>query len=323
MHSKIYFIENFHGIQYFLSVINPSEDNIVVTTGNKYLEKFLDDILPDQRRTIIPRIPCYRFSILPFLLLVWRIRYSSAISKLKSSEAYYFSKGSNIHFFSVFRSLQNRGCNLHFIDGSGGRFNEELIREGNVLQKVYNAILSICCGQHLARYKCRLWTHFGLRDYPIPEDITLLDWEAIAEKFKISKEKVDNAILIVDGPIQDIPGVDIDKTQYNLIKYFSYNFNKAIHLKPHISYSNHSFLGTSFENNIKILPKHMPAELISLKYDDIYFFSSATCYANNKKNLYTLSKLLVFESKDDENNYWNLYNDYFSNINVNMITCSK
>lgn len=310
-YNKIYFVENFHGIQYFLSIVEPMERNLIVTSGNKHLKCFLDDVLPNQKRIVIPRIPCHRFFIMPFLLVLWRIKYSRIFPMKNQGDAFFFSKGNNLHFFSVFRSLQKKGCNLHFIDGSGGKFNEKLIQEESVLQKIYNSILGMCCGQEIVRYQCRAWTHFGLKNFPVPMQTEPLSWERIADKFGAPKEKEKNAILIVDGPIQDISGVDVAKTQANLLQYFSENVKKEIHLKPHISYERHSFSGTPFEKMIKILPKHIPAELVMLRYDDIYFFSSAACYGEGKATKTSLAKLLAFDDEDAKDAFWKLFSDYY------------
>lgn len=320
---KVYFVENFHGIQYFLSLITPAEENLIITSGNPHLERFLDDILPRQERMIIPRIPCYRFFILPFLLLFWRWRYSRILSEKNPNEAYFFGKGCNLHFFTVFRFFQTRGRSIRFVDGSGGKFKEELILETSILQKAYNKLLSLCCGQQLARYQCWAWNHIGLASFPETEQINLLDWRDIANKFNFSAEKLNNAALLVDGPIQDIPGVDIKKTQTNLVNYFTENVNKDIHLKMHINYDYNSFSGTSIEKNLTLLPRHIPAELIILRYNEIYFFSSASCYGHHDdKKLYSLSKLLVFNLQGAEANYWKLFNDYYSN-NSEVIMVNK
>ncbi len=317
---KIYFVENFHGIQYFLSVVEPTEKNLIITSGNPHLEKFLDDILPGQERMIIPRTPCYRFFVLPFLLFFWRLKYSAILAQKHPCDAYFFGKGVNIHYFAVFNSLQKSGCTLHFIDGSGGKFSEKLIIENSFLQKAYNKVLSLCCGQKLARYKCWAWNHFGLCEFPEPEQINLLDWKAIANKFDFSTEKANNAVLLVDGPIQEIPGVDIQKTQANIVKYFTENIRKEIHLKMHINYDYNSLTGTGLEKKVTLVPRHIPAELIMLRYDEIYFFSSAACYGNNDKKLYSLSKLLIFESAATKTSYWSLFSDYYaSNSDVIMV----
>ena len=225
---KIYFVENFHGIQYFLSIIDPKEKNLIITSGNPHLEKFLDEILPEQERLIIPRIPSYRFFVLPFLLLLWRWKYSKILARKDVHKAYFFSKGNNIHFFAVLAQLQKSKCDIYFIDGSGGKFIETPVDETSLLQKLYNLILGICCGQDLIRYKCWGWIHFGLKHFNNFETVRLLEWEKIAKKFNLPTEKVNNAVLIVDGPIQDIPGVDISKTQKKLVKYFSENLKKLI-----------------------------------------------------------------------------------------------
>ncbi len=309
--NKVYFVENFHGIQYFLSIIDPKEKNIIVTSGNPHLDKFIDEILPEQDRFVIPRIPCYRFFMLPLLLLYWRNRFSSALSRIRPTDAYFFSKGNNIHFFAVFKNLQSYGACFHFIDGSGGKFLEKKIEEKSILQKTYNKILGLCCGQKIARYECRQWKHFGLEKYPSGEKIKLMQWDQIALKFEISTQKAENAVLIVDGPIQDIPGVDVAATRQKLIKYFKDSVNKEINLKPHISYDGNSFSGSSFENEIKILPSHIPAELVMLRYEDIYFFSTAACYGFSKARKHTLSKLLIFNDREKEKSFWKLYEDYY------------
>jgi len=316
--NKIYFVENFHGIQYFLSLINLGEQNLIVTSGNPNIEKFLDEILSGYKRIIIPRIPCYHYFILPILLLYWRFRYSNLFSKRNASDVYFFSKGNNLHFFVVFAKLQKYGYILHYIDGSGGKFIEIPIQETSWLKKLYNWMLSISCGQNLVRYKCWGWIHFGLKQFQ-PESIKLLEWEEIANKFKFLTKKIDNAILFIDAPIQDIPGVDVYKTQNNLMRFISHNITKEIHLKMHTNCEYNSFSGTFVENEVKILPRHIPAEFFILQYSEIYFFASASCYGHKGKKLYSLSNMLVFDTEESKINYWKLFNDYFPEKNIFLV----
>ncbi|HCE45326.1 MAG TPA: hypothetical protein DET40_17440 [Lentisphaeria bacterium] len=328
MNRKIYFLENFYGIQYFLSIYDRSDDNIIVTSGDPVLSKFLKIIDPDAEIHIIPRIPSYSCCLLPFLLVAWRFKYRKYFLQINpGTEIIYFNKGFSIQNFLMHRYLEKKSCKFIFIEVATCKFYEELIVDESIIRKSYLSLLSLCTGVEIARYKARLWPfHYGLVKYPEAKTICLQTWEHLENKFKLDIQKTDfNSILIIDGPITAIPGIDLEKTRQNLTNYFSGNGFDGIelHLKPHMYEGRHSFENTSLISKIIILPNYIPAEFFINKYKKACFFSSAACCTDGKIKLISLSGLLVFNDKTKEDNYWNLYKDYFHDKHIELAGLSK
>ncbi len=311
---RLYFVENFHGIQYFLSVVSPDDDGVVVTSGDPVLGKFLDEAIPSVKRLVIPRVPSRRFFLHPFFLLWWRIKYSRILRSHDVDEAVFFGHVNNLHFFSTFKGFIRRGVCLRYIDSWRGRFFINRIKEKSVLRKLYNAILSAACGIEIARFQGRIFQVPGWSDPPIPDTIEALSWCQIAEKFGFPTEKINDAVLLIDGPIHAFPGIDYERSVERVVDYLKRHVKRKIHLKQHLTAGRHSFEGHPFEAELELAPRHIPAELLILRYNEIYFFSSnAGCADQGDARRFSLAKLLVFDSDDSEKAFWDLFSDYFKN----------
>ena len=86
---KIYFVENLHGIQYFLSLYQPDDTNLIVISKEaKSSNMFLQEIMPDEEKLIVPRIPLryfvskWQFEAQNAQIVAWCNRYGHLLSHI-------------------------------------------------------------------------------------------------------------------------------------------------------------------------------------------------------------------------------------------------
>lgn len=315
MTKNIYFVQNFHGIQHFLSLYEPGEQNLIVISNNKSLRQFLQEIMPNEEKIIVHQIPANFLGLEhPFyFFLFWRIYYGRLLKKIMPpAKAYFFSKTGNEHFYILIGYLARKGIDIKYVDAFGGNFYEERIEDQHLLSRLYLRILSIMGGVRLAKFQIRYGQCLGLANCVEPMNYRPNTWEFLSKKYHWTyKNESKNAILLVDDPR---PGLNIKKTQQNLICFFTRLLNKGvqIHLKPHCDAPGiNSFNGTFLEKEIKILPAYFPVELIMNQYQEVYSFLSFSDTAPIKGEKYSLAKLLVFNSKEEEALFWKSFGDIF------------
>lgn len=345
MIENVYFVENLHGIQYFLSSCELNESNLVVMSENRSLHQFLREIMPNENKIAICglrltpypslteslsstrhslpsrllrkiyylRLPVYQL----FHVLFWRIYYTRLLKGIRPpAKAYFFSKCESLHFFVLLGYLARKGIDIRFIDGISESFYMERIEEQHLFPRFYLWVLGLAAGVKLARAQARYWQFLELVDSIHPTACHLDSWELLAEKYHwahINRDR--DAILLVDGPIQTISGANIKDTQKNLVRFFTPFLEKGvqIHLKPHYNHPEiDSFDGTQLGDEIKKLPSYFPVELIMNHYQSVYFFASVSGSTPIKGKKCSLANLMVFNSEEKRDLFWKLCQDDFS-----------
>jgi hypothetical protein len=307
---NIYFPGNFPSYQCFLSVYEKESKNLIVLGDNKSPNTFLREFFPSVSNIYIPNFITGRWS--PIKTFFVSLYYKHKIKKiLPIKNAYFFSHIQNIMYYSVLNYLKENNVKIHFIEGAKGTYQADKITEHlDTKNKIRLWMLGKAVGEKVAIYNMQsAFNMFGLNTKPEESIFNLLSWDEIREKFSYNKKKIkDNVVLVVDLPIQKLPSakinINVQKTQSNLITYFSSVINKGreIHLKPHYNTTNgmNSFQGTDFQDNIKILPHCMPVELILNQYREVYFFTSITLDVPLQWKKKTLINLIEFESSKDK-----------------------
>lgn len=327
MIKNVYFVQNLHGIQYFLSLYEPSESNLIVMGEVPSLHKFLQEIMPDENKTVAPYLLLdrYRLFTQPYYVFLWRIRYTRLLKEIKPpAKAYCFHEGGDIHFYILLGHLSRRGVDIeNFIIESN--FNQERIEGWNLRrllrwlyylpQRMHSRILNVAAG--IRPTKPGRFGIYSNLDRVKLMDYRPLSWERLAKKYHWTyNTDTKNTVLLVDGPVQDHPGVNVKKTQENLISFFTQLSNKGlkIHLKPHYgptfyTVNINSFSGTSFKEQIRILPEYFPVELIMNQYQEVYFFASFSSRTPIAGKKYSLANLVEFNSKKNKDLFWKLLRD--------------
>jgi len=327
---NIYFVQNFHGIQYFLSLYKPTESNLIVMGEPKSLHKFFQEIMPTENKTIVPTLLLRRHRLLVqlYYIFLWRIRYTRLFKEIKPpAKAYCFHKGGDIHFYILLGYLSKRGVDIeNYITINNSKQKQMENRKRlhmlhqlyQLPQKLLTLLLNIVAG-----IKPTTPGPFGI--YSNLNRVKLVDyrplsWGLLSKKYHWAyNSDFKNAILIVDDPIQDHIGVNLKKTQENLISFFTPLSNNGIkiHLKPHYGPTYHassvnSFSGTSFKEQIRILPEYFPVELIMNQYQEVYCFASISSRTPIKGKKYSLANLIEFNSKENKDLFWKLLKDNYS-----------
>lgn len=334
---NIYFIQNLHGIQYFLSAYNPSESNLVVIsrTRNKSLQKFLQEIMPNEKIIVVPylTIPRHPLLKLPFAFYVflWRIRYTKLFRKVKSTaKAYCLHEGGPFHFFILLAYLSGKGVEIknfipHLADASRlrrnhvtGKFYVE-DQQLPLLPRIFLALTNAAAGTGTKLKYFNIYS--GLKNAEIV-DYRPLSWDLLAKKYRWNyKNNTENAILLVSCSTKDYPGINGRETKKNLVPFFTEILDKGmkIHAKPHYGdVEADLFHGTPLENKIEILPEYFPVELIMNQYKEVYFFASFSCSTPIRGKKYSLAKLVVFNSKESKDRYWKYIRDNYGNEAANI-----
>ncbi|MFQ6116585.1 MAG: hypothetical protein ACE5NG_21225 [bacterium] len=327
MIENVYFVESLHGIQYFLSLCKAEQSNLIVMGENRSLHQFIQDIMPNERKITIPRIPrlnfhpyklSYYFSFfwLVCCFLFWRIYYTRFLKEIRPpAKAFFFARDGSEHFYIVLGYLARRGVQINYVDALSANYYAEPIEEQRFRSRLYLWFLGRVGGIQLARFRARLKEKLGLVNCFEPMPHTPDSWQLLSKKYRWNyRSEAENAILVVDRPIQAYRGVNVEKTQQNLIRFFSEFLGKGvqIHLKPHYSWpAINSFSGTNVEEKIKILPRYFPVELIMNQYQEVYLFTSASGSIPIEGKKYSLARLVVFDSKDEEDTFWKICEDNF------------
>lgn len=345
MIKKVYFVKNLHGIRYFLSLYEPSDEHLIIVGKNASLQQFLREILPYENKIPIGNLRLTPYSSLTESLnstprslpsrwlrrmyylfvpiyqachvLLSRIYYASLLRGIKApAEAYLFSKSGSLEFLVMASCLRKKGIDIRFVDAISEGFYLERVEEQSFLSRFYLWTSSLAAGVKLAMGRARYWQSFELANPILPTVCQPDSWERLAEKYRWTHINGDtDAILLVDGPIQLFRGVNIKDTQENLIGFFAQFLDNGvqIHLKLHYNHPEiSSFDGTQLEDKIKKLPAYFPAELIMNHYERVYLFGSSSGSAPIKGKKYSLANLVVFDSEEERDLFRKLYQDSFS-----------
>ena len=119
--------------------------------------------------------------------------------------------------------------------------------------------------------------------------------------------------------------INVERTLDNLVRFLSrlIDQGKSIHLKPHCDekYKYHSLTGTSLENEVKVLPKYFPVELIMNQYSEVYGSWSSALAAPIDGRIYSLGDLMVFNSEESERSFRKFSNELCrQNTAIQLIT---
>ena len=323
---KIYFVENLHGIQYFLSLYQPDDTNLIVISKEaKSSNMFLQEIMPDEEKLIVPRIPLryfvskWQFEAQNAQIVAWCNRYGHLLSHIQPpATAYFFGTNGSIHFFILLNQLQDKGIEIKYVNAHPDFLHDPVPDHCLDIQyRRHLKDLSKLLGFRVIAEKCRAWIDIALADYPRPLDYTPDSWQILCEKYSWSFKRVsEDAVLLIDGPIQAYKGIVFEKSQRILVAFLRKLMDRGmkIHLKPHYDErrDSTSLSGTYLEKKVRILPKYFPVELIMHQYPVIYGYSSTSLATPIKGKKYSLANLLKFNSTDAERVFWEIFNDVYA-----------
>ena len=140
----------------------------------------------------------------------------------------------------------------------------------------------------------------GLKNHLEPMKVSPLLWSEISRKhnlwFGIDTK---NAVLFIDCTLQKFRGIDVNRSQQNLVDFVSQLIDKGVvvHVKGHQGEQLNSFSGTVLEHEIQILPTYYPVELIMDYYQEVYGIISNSLSNPIKGKKFSLANLLVFKSE--------------------------
>jgi hypothetical protein len=327
MFENIYFVY-FGALQHFLTIIEPGKSNLIIIQDVPYLKQFLNAILPDETIITVPEIESRRISkknkkrFFQCLLdiIITRTQIPAPLKTISpKAEVFLFLEVGSLSFFILCQFLQKKDATVNYVDaGSPINYNHSI--PYNRLSKSLRFelwFLQILSGVRLAwfeaPYKPKLKI-IGLRNHTPPLELSPMLWGEITQKHRWHyKKDIHNAVLFIDCTIQNILGIDFNRSQKNVIDFFSQLIDKgvAIHVKGHQGSQLNSFSGTELERKVELLPTFYPVELIMNSYQKVYGINSNAlkCPIYGKK--FSLIKLLVFTSQERKK----IVNDTFR-INV-------
>lgn len=127
-------------------------------------------------------------------------------------------------------------------------------------------------------------------------------WAELEARFPIAPDcDPGAAILFIDQPLWNYPGLDFERTQRNVetLLIALREAGATIHAKPHPSWPNRTVLdGTSFSFDAMPFPKWMPGEYVVNRYRAVLFFFSMMAKEADPEGRFTMLNLMKFESEE-------------------------
>lgn len=320
-YDKVYFLDKIFGINHFLTLYNPDESNLIVMSEDQSLGAFFHDVLPDQVIRRVPRIPINYFpgpGEFPAQLSqinAWCKEYRNLLNDIQPpTKIFFFSKANTPHFFVLLADLKKRGLDIEYINPVPSSFTIERIEKTSLPEVSYQHLQDlekiIECPLYV--YKYPLWLDFGIGEEYKSRTITPLSWEILGKTYAWKKpDDSDDAVLLIDGPLEVFGGLNMSTSTEHIVNFLLklIGRGKKIHIKPHYDERliGHSLTGTILEDKVFVLPKYFPSEILVHHYGEIYGFNSMTLLSPTNGRKFTMSKLLVFNSKEHEDLHWHLF----------------
>lgn len=328
---KIYLVDALFGIDYFLSLYRFEESNLVVIPNdNNSLLQFIHDIMPNQEIVKLPQITNWLPGTEEGLQkqLSEFIDCKTHVEDLFSwvqppTQVFFFSPYGAMQTFILLGYLHKKGISLKYTNIVKYVHPELYIESLDEMcliprYQTHLMTLSQIAGLKIKAIRQRFWTILGIEEFMPPISICADTWPALAKKYSWGfKNESPDTILWCDTPIMDLPHIDVEKTQQNLIRFFNALLKKGvkIHVKPHSGHDSFAFKGTCLESVVELLPKHFPAELIMHQYSQIYGINSSSLATPVAGRKFALIRLVVFNSKEGALDYQKLFEEVFINRN--------
>ena len=339
MFENIYFIP-FGSLRYFLSIIEPGNSNLIIIQDTPHLRQFVSEALPDETLIASPiigarRIPINkkrRFLRLILDILVCRFQIPKALENVSPhAKVFLFQEAGCLSFFILCKYLQRKGAEVNFVD-FGNLINHEHKIPVNQLSRAFLIelwFLQLLSGIQLAWYEApykKKIKMVGLKNHLEPMKVSPLLWSEISRKhnlwFGIDTK---NAVLFIDCTLQKFRGIDVNRSQQNLVDFVSQLIDKGVvvHVKGHQGEQLNSFSGTVLEHEIQILPTYYPVELIMDYYQEVYGINSASLGNPIKGRKFSLANLMVFKSEEREEDFKMVYKTVCVEEieNINLVEC--
>ena len=152
---KIYFVVNFHGINHFLSLYNPDDNNIIVIVNNASVEKFVRNYLRYDSLIVLPSLKLGRYIFeLPYSVLRLRLKCMFFKNISSSSSVYFFNLGESSFCFAI-KYLKKMGFTIFYRNPYKEIVIIKKVRTSKIglKRKIYRALVNISCGLNLVWYK--------------------------------------------------------------------------------------------------------------------------------------------------------------------------
>lgn len=321
MIKNVFFIQNLVRLNYFLTLYQPHEENLLIINNDNSLNRFFHQTFSHTKIITIPPIPNqdfrnYRQNRWKLLMdcFSFRVHYTQILKAVApKANVYFFAKAGQTQFFILLGYLFKQGMNLNYVDRcEKNKLSNVSNNHLRLVDRLFLFLLSWICGIQL------IWTRKYTGKIHLlgwgqkVEELSLVpdDWEKFAHYFQISSAG-NNKILWVDGPMQSMKGLDPAQTQAKFIAFLQSLLEEGVQidLKPHPDYPHlHSLQGTEIEKKINLLPSYFPIELLMSNYEKVYIMCnhSNTLHAPFQGEKYSLSNLLVFQSAQQYQRYQEL-----------------
>ena len=313
MYKNIYFIP-YGSLRYFLSIIEPGKSNLIIIQDTPQLRQFVSEALPNETLIASPRIASRRIPVnskkrlLQRMLdiLICRFQIPEPLKNISpQAKVFLFQEVGYLSFFILCKYLQRKGVEVNFVD-FGNPVNHKhkiTITHLPMSLRVELWFLQLLSGIQLAwfeaPYKKKL-KMIGLSNHLEPMKVSPMSWNEISRKHNLCFGiDTKNAVLFIDVTLQTVIGIDVKRSQQNVVDFISQLIDKGvvIHVKGHQGTPLNSFSGTLLENKVQILPTYYPVELIMDYYQEVYGIISNSLSNPIKGKKFSLANLLVFKSE--------------------------
>jgi hypothetical protein len=314
MFENIYFIP-YGSLRYFLSIIEPGKSNLIIIQDTPHLRQFVSEALPDETLIASPRIDSRRIPVNSknrFLqrmldILIFRFQIPEPLKNISpQAKVFLFQEVGYLSFFILCKYLQKKGAIVNFVDFGNPVNHKHKVSRNNLpgSLRVELWFLQLLSGLRLAwfeaPYKKKL-KMIGLSNHLEPMKVSPMPWNEISRKYSL-RFGIDTkkAVLFIDCTLQTIIGIDVKRSQQNVVDFISHFIDKGVvvHVKGHQGEQLNSFSGTALEHKVQILPTYYPVELIMDYYQEVYGIISVSLSNPIKGKKFSLANLLVFKPEE-------------------------
>lgn len=325
---KMVLVDNLANCKKLFSVVNKDDDITIVTPERKYHRYFFDILFPKWKKRYITSFtpkkpePGKSINIDKHLEIIYKCKKECETVLQDFScdtDIYYFNPNGHIFVFIMLEKLRNiiGDENIYLVGmdkyHNGSKRSYAFIDDNQIsdnLRKSFLQILRTSTGLYLSEIHTIMtnsgdniewnWPSYGFN--PVVGktiDYDPLDWNVIKSKFvEFEFPKIDQAALYIDSPIEDYPGIVLDKSKNRLADflYSRIKAGKQLYIKPHYrKYGRHTLENTIIDGMSHILPAYMPVEFYMDSFSEIYLILSSSGAMKVHSEIKSLLSLLCFD----------------------------
>ena len=225
-YDNIYLITGFHEIDKFLLDYNMDcKLNLIVTTDDTDINNFLRSIIKNSHFESIKDIPFgvpywsdrkvnkYVYTLHTLIKLIqFRMYLFYFMKENNDSNLFIYTYINNISYYIFKKYFDKVSTGNSVVFKVPGNSDFRLKKEKKLFKFVIGVIYQLVSGVKLSLYQSPFYECYGFSDVVFIKD-TSGSWSKIIKKYTIPELDVgDNSVLIIDGPIQSLVGVDVRKS---------------------------------------------------------------------------------------------------------------